>query len=291
MTSFSSQFPSLHCLVQKSPINPKISLAVRIKNEAKYIDAFWVSLKRQSYINNCEIVFLDSGSTDGTLEVLLQNECTVYSIAPEEFSFGRTCNLMMELTHADIVCFLSGHVLLVEENILEEVHNFFSNQGDLTAAYFRQVPNTVHGYSIYEKAFLNTRYSESKEFFVEAPKKHGFANSASVLTRNAWKGMPFADVIASEDFIWATSLLKMGGKLYYLPKLTVMHSHQESPEQIMKRVSINVQARHGQRSMPLQALFYWITILIYLLLLKASITEANEFAVAHSSAYLKRRTS
>src|ERR1700722_15814956 len=60
-----------------------IAVLVRTKNELAALPDFWRSLVKQSIFENAEIIFLDSGSSDGTVEYLLGKPCAVYSIPPE----------------------------------------------------------------------------------------------------------------------------------------------------------------------------------------------------------------
>jgi len=71
----------------------------------------------------------------------------------------------------------------------------------------------------------------------------GFSNAASALTRDAWEKNHFLEIHGSEDFEWAKRHLAGGGSLFYLPSVQVMHSHDESPDGVFRRVKLNVQAK------------------------------------------------
>ena len=48
--------------------NPKVSIVIRTLNESKYLGQLLVSIQNQTY-KNTEIILVDSGSTDGTIEI------------------------------------------------------------------------------------------------------------------------------------------------------------------------------------------------------------------------------
>jgi rhamnosyltransferase len=263
---------------------PSISVLVRVKNEMQALPEFWRRLRSQTCFADCEVVFLDSGSTDGTLAYLATLPCSVWQIAPEEFQFGSSCNLMMELSQAPIAVFLSGHVLLSSPiDLARAVACLKPNSSE--ACFFRQVPNSVLGCSSYEKAFLRRRFPANQTcepIALDAPA--GFSNAACAITRAAWVNNRFPEVVASEDYLWAKRHLESGGSLYYLPHIAVMHSHNEPAEKVFRRVRINVEAR-GLRRSYLRAAMYLTGIFGATLREGASVSEAWRFASAHSRAY------
>ena len=275
---------SLCCIKSESPLDPSLSVLVRIKNEGKYLKAFWDRLSSQTIFHEVEVVFLDSGSTDGSLEFIKQLPISIYQIAPEDFHFGSSCNLLMSLSHAPVVAFLSGHVLLEQVDALEKLHTALI-QHKYGAAFLRQVPNTLWGATIYEKAFLARRFPKGDAEVVKVHGPSGFSNAASGLTRAAWQRLPFPKINASEDRVWASQHISLNGTLLYLPSVSVMHSHNESSDEIFKRVFLNVCASGSKRSYICYT-YYWTGVFISMLLHGASIVEAWRYAGAHGRAYL-----
>lgn len=113
----------------------------------------------------------------------------------------------------------------------------------------------------------------------------GFSNAGSGLTRAAWLRNPFPEVHGSEDFIWAERHLKLGGKLFYLPNITILHSHRELPDTVFQRVRLNALAR-GVKGSYLKSTYYFCGILASMLSRGASLTEAFDYARSHARAYL-----
>lgn len=272
--------------LQKIDSNVLASLCIRVKNEYPAIVYFWQSIELQSIFNSIELVFLDSGSSDNTLEFLKQKNCTIYSIDPSEFSFGDSCNLITSLSNAEIVFLLSGHVILNDVDFLEKAVNIFRN-ANADAAYFRQVPNAMMGFSIYDIVYLNRRFPKlNNDFTISKAGVHSFSNAGSMIKREVWNKIQFDNIIASEDFFWAEKLLLNDYKVIYINSLTLQHSHKEFPNQIYNRVKINKIARYGNEPMYAKSIVSFFKIFLGLLLYSFKFKESFKYAKSHARAYL-----
>src|SRR5690348_14484209 len=74
---------SIRQLQAASCPRPALSVAVRVKNEAAHLPRLWESLKRQSLSPAMEVVFLDSGSTDGTVATIRNFDASLYTVPAE----------------------------------------------------------------------------------------------------------------------------------------------------------------------------------------------------------------
>jgi len=270
---------------------PLISVLVRVKNEARALGAFLRSLEQQSIFPRMEVIFLDSGSTDGTCEMLQSFPASVYAIAPSEFSFGPTCNLVCSLATAPILCLASGHIEFVAPEALAEGVALLRNAPRLAAAYYRQIPNEALGASSYERAQLRWSFPPGPAPRRASHGKHAFSNAASLFRADVWRQMPFPAVNGSEDFLWAEQLLEKGGELWYLPNLCVRHSHDEQPGDLHRRVLINVEARPQNLRSWKNVAKYMIGVAGACMLCGAGPLEALRYAHAHASAYMPRKGS
>jgi glycosyltransferase involved in cell wall biosynthesis len=280
--------PNFVCLQHQEVQNPTLSVLVRVKNEAGAIDEFWKRLSSQTLAGNIETIFLDSGSSDGTREIIEKLPVSMYAIAPDDFNFGSSCNLLLSLSSAPVACFLSGHVLLENEKSLETAFKVLCSHSH-TAAYLRQVPNYLWGTSRYEELFLSHRYPKSGGRVIECSSPAGFSNAGSLLTRASWERNPFPDIHGSEDYCWADRHLALGGRLFYVSSASILHSHRETPDQLFRRVLLNVKARRTSPSYT-RAGAYCVSIFSAMLLRGAPPSEAFEYALAHAKAYLPQPT-
>ena len=70
---------------------PDVIVIVRCRDKSDTIEATFASVRTQTVPS--EIVVVDSGSTDGTLDIARCSAHVLVEIAPDEFSFGRALNV------------------------------------------------------------------------------------------------------------------------------------------------------------------------------------------------------
>jgi rhamnosyltransferase len=248
---------------------------------------FWKRLRQQTAFAKTEIVFLDIGSIDGTLEYLLEQPCTVYSISAtteDDFNYGKNCNRIMALSHAPVAIFLSAHVFLTDPRTIESITEVLGQSSQPTALYLRQVPNAILGFNFYEAAYLARRFPAGSTQQTQSTPA-GFSNAASALMRGAWEAHPFPELHGGEDVAWAEKHLAANGELLYVPYLQVLHSHNWTPKQIYDRVRLVAEARMetGQYG---KAIYYFLGVFVSTLRHGANLRQAGRYAWAHARAYL-----
>lgn len=71
-----------------------VSIVIRTLNEEKYLDELLGAINFQEKDGfNSEVVIVDSGSTDKTLEIARKYNSRVTYIDKKEFSFGKSLNI------------------------------------------------------------------------------------------------------------------------------------------------------------------------------------------------------
>lgn len=192
-----------------------------------FIDA----LARQE-LQPIEVLVMDSGSTDTTVNSALKAKFTILKVAPSEFNHGGTRNegMMHFLGRIDyLVCMTQDAILTNSESLQELLKSFH----DLTvgAAFGRQLPhvdatplavharlfnypNASRALSIADKARLGL-----KTCFIS----NSFA-AYRVEDLMAVGGFP-ADVILGEDMSVAARLLMAGKRVAYVADACAYHSH------------------------------------------------------------------
>jgi glycosyltransferase involved in cell wall biosynthesis len=262
---------------------PEYSIAIRVKNEAQRLPLLIESLcLSNTNFDEIELVFLDSGSTDETIKYLDTINCSIYTISPDEFTYGDTCNLMIELCHGDYIIFLSGHVRIASYNIWK-VLPLHLKDGDHCALRFRQVPSKELGCSLYEQCYLNRTFPEHN---VLSHQNKAFSNAASLVLRSAWHKVKFRNVIASEDYFWACDICSYGMKIKYASDIVIEHSHNEDKFKVYERVLLNKIARYGNTLKPYKTITTFIGIMFLMIKNGSSLLTAIEFSISHASAYL-----
>ncbi len=88
------------------------SLVIRTYNEEKHLDELLTQVHRQKCtLVDLEVVIVDSGSTDKTLEIANRHGCRVTHIKKSDFTFGRSLNIGCEFAKGELLVFVSGHCI------------------------------------------------------------------------------------------------------------------------------------------------------------------------------------
>jgi len=207
------------------------SIIIRTYNEARHLPALLESIaQQQSPSLNIETIIVDSGSTDGTVQIAEQHNARVLHIRKEEFSFGRSLNLGCRSATGDILVFVSGHCVPKNTDWLVNLVSPLIHES-ISYAYGRQIGN--------EK----TRFSEDrlfKKYFPAAskiPQDGFFCNNANAaLKREVWSKHLFNEEITGlEDMELARRLCQSGHKIAYVADAPVYHLHNETWHQVRLR--------------------------------------------------------
>ena len=186
-----------------------------------------------------EVVAIDSGSTDGTLDLLRQYPVVIHEIAPQDFHHSRTRNFAASLAKGQTLIFLSQDAVPATD---EWLHNLRSNFDDasVAAVYGRQIPKA--GSSMERQDALDAVYGEQKT--VKDPARrtgigyrfYHFSDVNAAIRRDIWETVRFPeDLKVFEDLGIAKSILDSGWKIVYEPKAPVYHSHSHTTVGLFKR--------------------------------------------------------
>jgi rhamnosyltransferase len=210
-------------------MNPTCSIVIRAYNEEKHIGRLLTGIARQS-VNDVQVILVDSGSTDRTVEIAREYGVEVVHILPEEFSFGRSLNLGIEHARAPFVVFASAHVFPVYPDWLERLIAPLRNE-KVALTYGKQRGAEVSHFS--EQQIFHQWFPEQSQ--VRQP--HPFCNNANAaIRRELWESHPYDENIpALEDLAWAKWASEQGLLISYVSEAEVIHVHQENWQGIRNR--------------------------------------------------------
>lgn len=208
-----------------------VSIVIRTLNEAKYLEQLLQGIKAQ-IVNgfNVEIVVIDSGSTDGTLEIAQKYQCVIAHITRDNFSFGRSLNMGCEVASGDVLVFVSGHCVPASSYWLQNLCSPII-QGKVTYTYGKQLGGDETYFS--EARIFAKYFPESSRI----PQEGFFCNNAnSALSREAWLLYKFdEEVTGLEDMELSQRLCVGGGYVGYVADAPVYHYHSETWPQVRRR--------------------------------------------------------
>lgn len=206
------------------------SIIIRAFNEERHIGKLLKGIQSQLTDHEVEVLVVDSGSTDQTINIATAMGAKIVHILPEEFSFGFALNKGCEAANGEVLLFASAHVYPVYTNWIEKMAEPFKNP-KVALVYGRQI-----GYE-------NSKYSEHRLLAKWFPavsnynQTHPFSNNANTAIRKSlWAEQQYDESLTGlEDLDWAEKILKKGYKLVYEAEATIVHVHEETPQKVYNR--------------------------------------------------------
>jgi glycosyltransferase involved in cell wall biosynthesis len=200
-------------------------------NEDRYLGQLLDGIRAQTYPHSCvEIIIVDSGSTDGTLEIARKHDCKIVALERSQFSFGRSLNLGCSVAKGSILVFVSGHCVPTSSEWLWELVKPLHDPM-VAITYGRQVggPETKFSeHALLQKYFPDHPANDQSSFF---------CNNANLALRSGcWVESPFNEALTGlEDMHLARALVQRGYKVVYVPVAAVYHYHHEKWRQVKRR--------------------------------------------------------
>lgn len=205
--------------------DPKVSIIIRTFNEQKNFGNLLQAIQKQDY-RDFEIVVVDSGSTDKTLEIARDFGCqNIVEIPRRDFTFGYSLNMGCKNARGQYLVFVSAHVVPQNNKWLGNLLSGFNDE-NVAAVYGRQL------------GAVGSKFSEKRDF--ERLFKESIClypnNANSAVRKDLWEKYNFDEYLFGlEDMEWAKRLKDRGFKTFYEPKAAVFHIHNETWPQVFNR--------------------------------------------------------
>lgn len=200
----------------------KVTVAILTFNGEEYLEEVLEAVLSQETGFEYDVLVIDSGSTDRTLEIVaLHPEVRLHQIPNAEFGHGRTRNLAVSLsTDSDIVAFLTQDATPIGRGWLADLVGGFSYYDDCAAAYGKQLPRRRCCPPVKRdltEVFAKGGLAEKSPLL--------FSNVNSAVRRDVVTEIPFRDIAYAEDRALAHDLTAAGWRVFHAYKSTVLHSH------------------------------------------------------------------
>jgi rhamnosyltransferase len=223
----------------------QISIIIPTKNAGDEFDNCLRSIFTQKTKYSFEVIVIDSGSTDNTLDFIAQYPVRLIKIKPEEFGHGKTRNFGARLAKGKYLVYLTQDAIPANEKWLDHLLCDIVSDDELAGAYSRNIPKSNCDPS--EARYIVQAWGDKKkikeitDYKVYKTKKRYeelvfFSNVSSCIQKEIWKRIPFSEnLILAEDQDWSKRALEAGYKIVYEPESMVYHSHSYSVKALFKR--------------------------------------------------------
>jgi rhamnosyltransferase len=210
-----------------------ISIVIPVKNGGSDLRRCLAAIEQQSVDEEVEIVIVDSGSSDDSVDIARSFGATVIEIPAAEFTHGGSRNLGASHAAGDLLVFTSQDTCAIGRDWLARLRAPFLGDEKLAGVYGRQVPypdarppeEYFLGF-LYGEAPRAQQASSAAELSMETTL---FSNVNSAMRRAVWQEFRFVDdLIMSEDQEWCARVLLAGWTVRYEPDAAVLHSHRYS---------------------------------------------------------------
>jgi rhamnosyltransferase len=219
-----------------------ISIVIPVRNGGEDLQRCLAAIGSQDLDDAVEVIVVDSGSTDGSVEIARNHGARVEEIGHESFNHGGTRNLGAELAQGDVLVFISQDAHPESSQWLETLTGPLRAGDDgIAGVYGRQTPNEHANPP--ERFFLDFLYGPAPREQMLSPGDRKvsmhttlFSNANSAIRRDVFDRFKFADdIIMSEDQEWSRRVLLAGYRLRYEPRAAVTHSHPYTIGQAFRR--------------------------------------------------------
>ncbi len=245
--------------------DPRVTLFVPTWNAGAEFPEILDLMLGQDLDRPYEMLAVDSGSTDGTVEVLRERGVRLIQIPNEEFDHGLTRNLGVREARGEIVVLATQDARPAGRDWMQRLVDCFDDPR-VAGAYSRQLPrpdanpfikDRLSSWAAAQEEPRIQEIADRESFEALAPLEKlarvAFDNVSSSVRRSVALEIPFRRRRFGEDLDWGHRVVLAGWRVVFEPRSRVIHSHNNSIWYEFKRVYLdhhNLHALFGVHTIP-----------------------------------------
>ena len=219
---------------------------IPVKDGAYWLEKTLGGIAAQSLASQTEVIILDSGSTDSSLEIAGRFGARVEHIAPADFNHGETRNVGARLSRGKYVVMTVQDAWTEDSYWLQKLLDGFVDGEVAGVCGSQMVPiaadiNPVAwSRPISEPRIRKVKLDDPATFEKLSPRQKkelcGWDDVNAMYHRETLLQYPFRKMMFGEDIQWAQDTLLRGGAIVYNHAARVFHYHQHEPDYSFKRI-------------------------------------------------------
>lgn len=210
-----------------------VSVVYLTKNGGELFASSLEAVLMQEYEGEVEVVAVDSGSTDGTLELLERTAVCLFQVQPQDFNFGLTRDYGFSLAKGEIVVPISQDAIPVGTDWLARLVKPFADPR-VAVVQGCDTPDVNTELFYWERLRL-FYYTRDVKKWMKAYNNVGLSFTACAIRRSVWEKHPLGRVEMSEDKVFQRSIVTAGYKIHQAMDVLDYHSHMYNLQSLAKR--------------------------------------------------------
>lgn len=205
------------------------SIVIRAYNEAQHLPRLLEGIAHQT-VEDVEVILVDSGSQDPTVQIAEKYGVKVVHIPSAEFTFGRSLNFGVQAATREFIVIASAHVYPVYPDWIESLLRPFDD-GQVALTYGKQRGPDFAKYS--EQQIYHQWYPDASK----PDQPTTFCNNANAAIRKSlWEKNKYDETLTGlEDVAWAKWVKEQGYAIAYVAEAEIVHVHNETPRGVYNR--------------------------------------------------------
>lgn len=215
-------------------MNLLVSIIYLTKNGGPLFEESLKAVFSQKSSYEYEVIAVDSGSTDGTIEILKRYPMRVYQIRPEEFNFGLTRDYGFSLAKGEILISLSQDAVPVGPDWFNNmVSPFFEDESVAVVQGMDVLP--VNQDLFYWEKIRKFYFTRESRKWIRTHDGIGLSFTSCAIRRKVWEENPIGHIEMNEDKLFQKKITDKGYKIIFNREAMDYHSHMYNLRGLAKR--------------------------------------------------------
>lgn len=217
-----------------------VTIVIPTKNAGSSFENVLKEIYSQETEYEFEVICVDSGSKDNTINIIKKYPCKLYQISSSEFGHGKTRNYGASKGTGEYIIFITQDALPASKKWLQNFIDAMKSDPEIVGGFgihytypdcniidkrdlYYHFKNFGEENTIFQLTDANRARYEKEEAY-----RHFmvfFSDNNSCVKRDIFEKYPYKDVDFAEDQIWAREMIEKGFKKLYCPFAPVYHSH------------------------------------------------------------------